>query len=319
MPDISVGIDIAKLSYQVHLVINHQGHSKSFKNDPLDFHKLLEWLQKVNAGQVHVCMEASSRYWENLAKFIYEAGLMVSVVNPSRIHNYAKCKLARNKTDPLDAALIADYCTTQNPPLWTPPAPQIQELQAMTRHLDSLKQMRTQEKNRSLLENPSESVSELIFQHLSFIDQQIEQLTDRIRQHIESHEDLKSGLALLVSIPGIAFLTAAKLLGENIQNFKSARELAAYAGLNPFFGISGTSVRHKPKLSKIGSSHLRTALYLPAVVAMNHNPSIVLLRERLEKRSKHKMVIIGAAMRKLLVLCLGVLKSGVPYDPVYSF
>jgi transposase len=319
MPDVSVGIDIAKLSYQVHLVINNQCYSKSFKNNPMDFHKFFDWLQKVNAGQVHVCMEATSRYWEHLAKFLYEAGLKVSVVNPTRIYNYAKCKLARNKTDPLDAALIADYCTTQNPPLWTPPAPQIQELQAMTRHLDSLKQMRTQEHNRSLLENPSDSVGDLVFQHLSFIDQQIEQLTDRIHQHIESHADLKSGLALLVSIPGIAFLTAAKLLGENIQNFKSTRELAAYAGLNPFFGISGTSVRHKPKLSKIGSPHLRTALYLPAVVAMHHNPSITLFCERLEKRNKHKMVIIGAAMRKLLALCLGVLKSGLPYDPVYSF
>jgi transposase len=318
MPNVSVGIDIAKLSYQVHLVVNNHRYSKPFRNSPADFYKLLDWLEKVHAGQFHVCMEASSRYWEHLAKFLYDAGLMVSVVNPTRIHNYAKCKLARNKTDPLDAALIADYCTTQNPPLWTPPAPQVQKLQAMIRHLGSLKQMRTQEQNRSLLENPSESVSALVFQHLSFIEQQIEQLTDCIRQHIESHEDLKTGLALLESIPGIAFLTAAKLLGENIQKFKSTRELAAYAGLNPSFGISGTSVRHKPRLSKIGSSHLRIALYLPAIVAMHHNPSIIDLRQRLEERNKHKMVIIGAAMRKLLALSLGVLKSGLPYDPVYS-
>jgi len=245
MSNIALGIDIAKSTYHAYIEIDQKEFSRKFRNRPDDFPKLLNWLEQIQTDQIHVCMEATNRYWENLAQFLFDAGMLVSVVNPTRIHNYAKCKLTRNKTDSLDAALIADYCATLNPPLWTPPAPQIRELQAMLRHLDTLKQTRTQEYNRHLLENPSQSVDDLISQHLNFLDQQIEQLVNDIHQHIDRHDDLRTNLDLLVSIPGIAFLTAAKLLGENIQRFRSARALTAYAGLNPSISTSGSSVRHK--------------------------------------------------------------------------
>ncbi len=213
--------------------------------------------------------------------------------------------------------MIADYCATQNPAIWKPPAPHIQELQAMQRHLEAIKRIRNQESNRADGYNPSPEVRRLINEHISFLDQQIKQLTSIINEFVEKRTDLRERKVLLTSIPGIADLTAMKLLAENIHVFASAKELVAYAGLNPSQHLSGTSMRHRSKLSKIGNAQIRKALYFPAVVAMHHNPFIIQLCERLEEKEKHRMVIVGAAMRKLLVLCYGVLKSGVPFNPAF--
>lgn len=309
-----LGIDIAKETYQVVLLRDNKKRSHTFRNHPDAFAELTAWLTKLGVTQVHACMEATGRYWEKLAVFLYQAGHVVSVVNPVRIHGYAKSKLARNKTDKMDAALIADFCATQNPPLWTPPPPEVHELQAMVHHLEALQQMRTQENNRLTSGVPSEQVLEMLRQHVAFIDEQIAALKQRIQQHINQHPGLNQQQDLLTTIPGIGDLTAAKLLGENIQSFSSTRSLAAYAGLSPQKGESGTSVHRRSKLCKVGNGSLRRALYFPAICAKRFNPLIKDFCERLAQRDKHKMVIIGAAMRKLLCLALGVLKSGVPFD-----
>ena len=211
----------------------------------------------------------------------------------------------------MDAKLIANYCATQQPVAWTPPPPEVHELQALVRHLEGLQHKRTQENNRLAAGAPAATVRDMLQKHLRFLDQQID-------DHIEQYPELKKQRDLLDSIPGIGTLTAAKLLGENIQTFSSTRALAAYAGLNPQLGDSGSSVRRKPRLSKVGNSALRKALYFPAICAKNHNPLIKAFCERLEERGKPTMVIVGAARRKLLCLALGVLKSGQPFDPNYT-
>lgn len=187
----------------------------------------------------------------------------------------------------------------------------------MQRHLEAIKRIRNQESNRADGYNPSPEVRRLINEHISFLDQQIKQLTSIINEFVEKRTDLRERKVLLTSIPGIADLTAIKLLAENIHVFASAKELVAYAGLNPSQHLSGTSIRHRSKLSKIGNAQIRKALYFPAVVAMHHNPLTIQLCERLEEKEKHRMVMVGAAMRKLLVLCYGVLKSGVPFNPAF--
>lgn len=125
--------------------------------------------------------------------------------------------------------------------------------------------------------------------------------------------------ALLVTIPGIGKLTAAKLLGEirNILDFQSARQLAAYAGLTPQNFLSGTSVHKKTRLSKTGNANLRNILYMPAIVAKRYNPIVRSFCERLSCSGLKPMEVIGAAMRKLLHLAYGILKSGRPFDPDY--
>jgi transposase len=125
---------------------------------------------------------------------------------------------------------------------------------------------------------------------------------------------------LLTSIPGIGDLTASILLAEigDVSDYDNARQLAAYAGLTPSERSSGTSVKGKTRLSCTGNVRMRKALYMPAVVAMRHNPLLKAMSERLLGRGKVKMQVIGALMRKLVHLAFGILKSQKPFDPNYA-
>lgn len=313
-----LGIDIAKQSYQVTLRVGKKLQRHTFANQAEQFQELSAWLAQQGVKRCHVCMEATNRYWEELASYLYAQGHTVSVVNPARIRDYARSKLLRNKTDKLDADLIADFCATQNPEAWQPLSPEVQELQALMRHWEDLKSLRSEIHTRLTNGSSSASVHNMLSEHLAFLDQQIAELKKQIESHIDQHPGLKQQRDLLASIPGIGNLTAAKLLSENIQAFSSTRALVAYAGLSPQSRRSGTSIHPPARMSKIGNSHLRKALYFPAVNARRFNPVIQIFCARLSQRDKHTMTIIGAAMRKLLCLSLGVLKSGIPFDPNYQ-
>lgn len=315
-----LGIDISKRKFDVALLQDEECRTATFSNEPIGFVKLRKWLKKHRAGQLHACLEATGRYGDGLALFLHEAGCQVSVVNPARIQAYAASQLRRNKTDKEDAKLIAHFCMTQTPKLWMPPPPAQLELQSMVRHLESLQTARQQESNRLQAGVLSPIVRETMEAHIAFLDRQIEQLAQHIRKHIDQNPDLKEQKDLLTSIPGIADVTAARLLAEipPLDRFEGASQLAAYAGLTPQEHQSGSSVYRRSRLSKTGSAHLRHALYMPALVALRWNPTIQVFAERLRERGKHKMVIVGAIMRKLLHIVYGILKSGQPYDPAYA-
>jgi len=312
-----LGIDVAKQSFVCSLCTGSKPAHRTFRNQLEGLKELDKWLEKHKVSEVHACMEATNRYWEDLAWHLQGQGHRVSVVNPGRIHDYARSKLVRNKTDKLDADLIADFCATQQPPLWTPPPAEVRELQALVRHLEALKEIHTQESNRLAAGAPSAIVRKSLEDHLTYLDQAIAKVEQMIRDHIDHHPGLKRDRDLLNSIPGIGDTTAAKLLSENIQAFTSTREIVAYAGLNPQLRESGSSVHGRPKLSKVGRAGLRRSLYFPAISAMRHNPLVMRFCARLEQKGKPKMVQIGAAMRKLLCIALGVLKSQVPFDPAF--
>lgn len=134
-----------------------------------------------------------------------------------------------------------------------------------------------------------------------------------------TNADLRHKRDLLTSIGGISDKTAALLLAElgDPLSFAGAREIVAFAGLNPKLAESG---EHKgtAHISRTGSARLRAGLYMPAIVAMTHNPAIRALRERLQQRGKAGKQIVCAAMRKLLHLVYGVLKSNKPFDPALA-
>jgi transposase len=312
-----LGIDVAKDSLQATLLHQGKTYRRGFVNQPAQFHVLDTWLDKHAVRELHACLEATGRYGEAVAEHLYQRGYTVSVVNPARIKGYATSQLARNKTDALDADLIADFCQTQHPPAWVPPAAEIRELQEFAHRYDVLQQARQQEVNRLQAGLRAEAVRAQTQAHLDFLDQQIEQLKQIIHDHIQRHPDLKARQALLTSIPGIGELTAAKLQTLELHRFADARAATAFVGLNPMIRTSGKSVHRRPRLSKMGDASWRKCLYLPAVSAKRWNPIIAEFCARLEERDKSTMAIIGAAMRKLLCLAYGVLKSGKPFDPNY--
>jgi transposase len=314
-----LGIDVAKETLDIVLSDGIHMYHNQFQNTQKGYELLEMWLQKQRSDDIHVCLEATGQYGDGVAEYLYLRGLTVSVVNPARIKHYGNSKLRRNKTDKADAQLIAEYCLSQKPVVWSPPPASFKDLQALVRHLEDLQITRQQEVNRLASGVHTTIVIDSLRALLAFLDEQIKQTKKAIQDHIVQHEELKCMQALLVTIPGIGKLTAAKLLGEirNILDFQSARQLAAYAGLTPRNFLSGTSVHKKSRLSKTGNANLRHILYMPAIVAKNHNPIIHIFCERLSQCGLKPMEVIGAAMRKLLHLVFGILKSGQPFDPNY--
>ena len=318
-----VGIDIAKLTFNACLIrpaVPGKPLKKQFPNTLEGFAKMLRWLAQVAPDtSCHFCMEATGSYYEALAIYLAEANQRVSVVNPFRTHHAAKAAGATNKTDPAEAGTLAEHCRKENPSLWRRASPEVRTLVGLLRRLQALKDHLTQERNR--LGDPSVSgQSEVVAslnKSIAFLEGEIAALLQQIQDHIDSHPDLKRDRKLLTSIPGIGDLTAAWIVAElpDVKSIASAQSAAAYAGLAPCEYRSGTSVRRETHLSKKGNVQLRRALYMPAMIAARFNPAVKAIYDRLIQRGRPRMVAIGAAMRKLLMIAYGVLKSRKEFEP----
>jgi transposase len=317
----ALGIDIAKLKFDVCLM-NPEGRRrhKVFPNTPDGFSQLMAWLARQGATQAHACLEATGTYGEALAYALHAAGHRVSVINPAAVKAFAASRLSRTKTDKVDAELIARFCLAQQPLAWTPPAAEVRELQGLVRRLEALIEMRVAEENRLEAGSVVAAVRSSVEGHVAYLCAEIERTEGLIRNQIDNHPTLKAQSRLLDSIPGIGAATAALLLAEivDVTQYRSARQVAAYAGLVPRERRSGSSVRGRTRLSKIGNARLRRALYFPAITALRSSEFFQAWAQGLRERGNCKMSVIGAAMRKLIHLAYGVLKTGKPFDPEWG-
>lgn len=333
-----LGVDIAKANFSVALLEKlslEQAtfvNSGAFDNNRKGFRSLCAWyrkqikrtIQRGDSYVLHVCMEATGRFGEELATYLHAqfAGQqhLVSVVNPHLTSAYAKSRNQRNKSDKLDAQNIAHYCATHAPEPWQPLSEAQRHLRELSRYQESTETMLTQEKNRLKSGNNDPTVVRKIRKHIRFLEEQRKEIEEEIASLCEQDDQLNKAVELIDSIPGIGFVTAAKILAEvpRHSDFATANHLVAHAGLAPVQTESGTSVRRRGRLPKKGNKHLRTALYMPTLAAMRRNPIIKDFTDRLKQAGKPKMVAVAAGMRKLLQLIFGVLKSGVPFDPNYA-
>lgn len=315
-----LGIDVSKESLDVHLILPDKSECAVFGNNPIGHKRLIYWLKKrCGQHQAHTCMEATGMYAFPIAEKLHEAKQQVSVVNPARISAYAKSLLSRNKTDRLDAAIIADFCRTQSPSEWSPPRPEMRELQALVRLLEDMTTTRQAEINRLKSGVRSANVAHVLEDHICYLTDQIKCIEQLIKTHIAQSPDLIRKKQLLTSIPGIGEKTAHIILGEilYLDSFKDAKQVAAYAGLNPKQRISG-KMRGRSPISKTGNAHLRKALYFPAIVAKRCNPVLQRFCAQLEENGLAPMEVIIAGMRKLLHIAFGVLKNDSLFDPNYE-
>jgi transposase len=313
-----VGIDVAKATLDLACQITPDKYRTRGKvpNTPAGFAQLLSWLMSHATSDAWVVMEATNVYHEALATFLHRHGYRVCVANPKQVKAYAESELSRTKTDKTDAKLIVRFALSHQPRLraWRPPTPAERTLIALTRRLDDLKNLRQMELNR--LETADTAVHESLHAVLETLEAQIKATEEALFQYIDNDPDLRQRRDLLVSIKGIGDLTASRLMAElgDIDRFGDVRDVVAFVGLNPALRQSGNWRGHV-RISKIGSTILRAALYIPAVVAMQHNPMVRALAERLRAKGKPGKVIVVAAMRKLLHIAYGVMKSGRVFDP----
>jgi len=316
-----LGIDVSKNTLDASLSSRNRVRARSVANSSDGWRDLLDWLTSEKIRRVHACMESTGRYSLGIACALYEAGHIVSIVNPAQIRDFARTKLGRNKTDGVDAAHIREYCELFKPKPWAPPS-------AAHRRLGELQTIRagivaglTEWKNRKssgMIDSVAQSLANVTISHFT---SQLRAVDEAIAQTIDNDSGLRRKRDLLLSINGVGETLAGVVMAElpGPDELRSSAEVVAYAGLNPRQHQSGTSIDRATRISKIGNAVLRAALYMPAMSAMRYNPAIVALVGRLKSRGRLKpKQILVAAMRKLLVLCFGVLKTGKPFDPAIA-
>ena len=319
-----LGLDVAKKKVHVALLIGERLRYKVIANTPDGFRDLDRWLvqqrERLAFTSVRVALEPTGTYADDLAEHLYHAGHAVHLINPARVKAFATSLAIRGKTDKGDAAVLARFCQCQRLPLFEPMAPQRKTMRALLRHLDQLEQTRRQQANR--LESAREAEVRASLKGLiEVLDERIEEVRRRVDELLGSDAELARQGVLLCSIPGLGSLTAARLLAElpAIEQFASARELAAYLGVVPRPHESGSSVRGRTPISKRGHARLRRALFFPALVAMQHNEVVRSFAGRLREQGKAPKEVAVAAVRKLAHIIYGVLKHGRPFDAKLAF
>ncbi|GKW14001.1 IS110 family transposase [Pectobacterium carotovorum subsp. carotovorum] len=318
-----VGIDISKRFIDVCLLVDGikgKRKTKVLPNGTNPTKSLVQWLalQKCEPVQTHIIIESTGIYHEHLAYGLHQAGILVSVINPHRVREFAKGMGILTKTDKVDAYVLACYGCLKQPENWLPPSQEIRKLKVLLQHRDSLLNDKQRIENR-LSTLKSTTAPEEVLTSLESIERNLKNELARIErliaEHIDKHPGLKNDLKLLKSIDGVG-----EQIGWNMlaiirgNNFRSAEQVAAYLGVIPIERRSGTSVCGRARLSKIGPPGIRAKLYMGAIAAISWNSHVKALYERLRLKGKAKMVAIGAAMRKLVHLCYGVLHTQRPYD-----
>ena len=318
MFQITIGVDIAKKKFDVASLIAGKYKHKTFTNDELGFIAFIAWFLPLCGGvNPLICMEATGAYSLPLADFLVNQGYSVSLVNPAKIHAFAKSELSRAKTDKADAKLIARYALMMQPPLWIPAPANIRNLQALTRRVEHLLEMIQMERNRQ--DTANTNIAGSIDTVLATLNAELDATRKAILDLINNDPELKQRSDLLESIPGIGKATIAHLLialSEH-HDFNNAKQVVAFAGLAPAPRESG-QWRGNTHIAKNGSSSLRKALYMPAIVAWQHNPLIRTFCDRLSANGKNGKAVVCAAMRKLIHIAFAVLKSGKPFDKNYA-
>lgn len=322
-----LGIDVSKKKLDCAFIVNGKTLSKAVQNDKVGYQKLLEWcLKKANCpvDQIYIIVEATSIYHEAVVFFFYELDASVSVVNPSRIKKFAESEGARNKDDKFDAKTIARFGLKMNLRKWRPKLVEYHHFQEMLKRIENLSNEIQREENRlEKLENsvnPSEVLWDSIQRHLEFLKAEKERIQQTISEHISLHPKLKRDDELLQSIPGIGPVVASwmNVLLQNGEAFESAKEAAAYTGVTPKNHISGNRVVKKASMSKMGPAIYRQKLYMAAIVAIRYNPDVKELYQRLLANGKNKMQALGAAMRKIVHICFGVIHHQVQYQVQFT-
>ena len=318
-----IGIDISKLTFDAAYSLNSGYEHKQFANTIKGFDEFSHWTNK-SKKEIFTCLEATGVYSFALAQYLSQQKINVMVVNPIITHAFFKMELNRNKTDKADAQLIARYCAYAvlngdfKKKSYKPKGKDYEAIQRLVTRCDQLEKSKTQESNR-LEASTNKQASRSISRLKKAIENEIKVIKKNISDLVKNNQELRQQVDLLVSIKGLGERTAWSILAYigDINFFSNSSQVSSYAGSTPKIIQSGTSINKSP-LSKLGHKRLRKSLYMPALVAIRHNPVLKVFYQRLVSNGKPKKVAIIAVMRKLLILSYGVLKSEQPYDVNYQ-
>lgn len=297
-----VGIDISKLTFDV-AIENETRQLKHYKmsNDLKGFKQFSRLLEEDQ----HCCvMEASGPYYLKLATYLFDKKIAVSVINPLVIRRFSQMRMMRTKTDKKDAFMIAEYGKTERPKLWKPEADYVLELKQIQSYIAQLLKNKTSLNNQleAFEKNPvqSKSMNKSILKVLITLDKEVELMSERMEELVKEHHNKL--YVQVQSVPGIGKKTAMELivLSGGFTKFENAKQLSSYVGISPRIFESGTSVKGKAKICKMGMGRVRAMLYLCSWTAKKCNKACRELYDRLVKKGKAKKVALIAVANKLL-------------------
>ena len=308
------GVDISKDVFDVYG--SKSGHNQ-FKNAASGFMFFLKNLPKKSL----VVMEATGYYHYSLAQFLFKQGVLVSVVNPLSVKRFIQMKLAKVKTDKSDAKAICNYGLSQEVPLYNALTEVQSECLQLFRLLDSYLKKRTMTKNKlhgeDVLGIPSKHVYGSLKRNRKHLDTEIASIETKLLSLVK--QDQQAQLTLLKSIPGLGVKTALFLIviTDGFTKFETAAQLCSYVGITPTIRQSGSSVRGRSSISKVGNKKLRNLLFLCSFSACKHNKSCREIYERIVNKGKSKKLALIAVANKLLKQAFAIAKSGNPYDETH--
>lgn len=318
-----VGVDVG----QEELAVALEGSKvRSFKHTVAGIGKMVVWVKGLNLdGAPHFCLESTGVYGYSLASCLtVKFGMAVSIINAAQISSFARAQLRRTKTDQVDAQVILNFAQTQHPPLWQPETKVIRHLYHLVVTSDKLPQTLRQWSNRDhshkyvddlppIIKKMHRNLQRTLKRQITAIEKEIEKL-------IQDDPQLKQQIQLLCSIPGIAIKSASRIMayGRRALVERNRRAIVAHAGLAPAQKQSGISIHGKSRIAKQGDRRLRKALFMSALVASHHNPSLKIFYQRLLQKGKPKMLALTAVMKKLLLMIQAILKNKTPFNPNYA-
>jgi transposase len=320
-----VGIDVS--ARELVVAMGNQGGSavlERYDNTAAGQQQLVKRLRSLRAAGVTVCLEASGNYSLDVALVLARMGgaVKLQVANPRRVRRFAESLGQRSKTDPVDARVLSQYAERMPLVEWQPPSAAALQLRAMSRTIAALVRMCTQHKNRQHALGASRALPACLVRELEaqvrYIEKRIAKLRRQAVGVILGEPELARRWQHLLSVPGLGESSALAVLGELavLPDTLDQRQWVAHAGLDPKHHESGSSIAQKPRISKAGNAYLRAALYMPALVAVQHDPGLGAFYQRLLDHGKAKLQALVAVMRKLLHAAWGMFRNDQPYDGV---
>jgi transposase len=311
------GFDVSKSTFDVCVLDDNKECSRQFANNKQGFTDLGNWLAK----NAHCVMEATGPYYVKLACYLHQHGFAVSVVNPLVIKRFSQMRLLRAKTDRADAKMIATYGLKEQPDLWQPPAAYVLKLQQMDSFVQQLQKQRTAllcQSEAFTIAGMDKEMKMFLSKALAHLDRQIDKITARMETIIEQyHQQMVNNI---VSIPGLGKKTAIMLIviSDGFKKFNNYKQLSAYVGLSPRIYESGSSIRAKARICKMGMSRVRSLLYLCSWSAKSCNKACKELYDRLLAKGKSKRLALIAVANKLIKQAFAIAANNRTYQPNYS-
>jgi len=322
-----IGLDVSKKTFNAAMDLDRDIDTKNisvcrrFENNDDGVIKFMEWIEdnaeKIADRKVCILMEATGIYSKNLHASILRQNenAYVSVINPRKTKRYLDSEELGNKTDEMDAKGLARYGTVKHPQRTDFLPPEYEQLRDLVRSRDNMVTMRDMLANRSEERDENSKVISIEKKVHSKICKAIEDLEIEITAVLNKYPHLKRIYDIIVSFPGMGFVTAVTFMSElgPMDARRSRSEFSRFTGLAPVIKESGESVRGS-HIAKTGSALLRKVLYMSSLHAIKKDPMLQAFHDRLEHKGKKKLTVKCACMRKILLMLRAMVMNDQMYD-----